>query len=100
MFIILYRWHIKPDFEQQFIESWSERTAYLRERYGSLGSRLHRGSDGIWYGYAQWKSADQRNQAVQNEADKTSEATVKMREAIEKSLPEIELETAADYLIT
>ena len=99
MFIVLYRWRVKPDFERQFVESWSEITAYLRERYDSLGSRLHRGSDGIWYGYAQWKSAEQREQAFQNEADKSSEAGAKMREAIEESFPEIELETAADFLI-
>ena len=35
-------------------------TEALRVTGGSLGSRLHRGSDGIWYGYAQWPSEETR----------------------------------------
>jgi hypothetical protein len=64
MFIALYRWKIKPELEQQFIESWSEITAFYRENAGSLGSRLHHGSDGLWYGYAQWPSAEKREAAL------------------------------------
>lgn len=98
MFIVLYRWRVKPRLEQQFVAAWSERTAYLREKYDSLGSRLHRGGDGIWYSYAQWKSAEQREQALRAEAGKLSAASEKMRAAIEETFSEIELETAADYL--
>jgi heme-degrading monooxygenase HmoA len=99
MFVALYRWRIKPNLERQFIEAWSERTAYLREKYDSLGSRLHRGNDGIFYAYAQWKSAEQRRQAFQAESENISEAAEKMRDAIEESFPETELEIAADFLI-
>lgn len=98
MFIVLYRWRIKQNLEAQFVKAWSERTAYLRDRYDSLGSRLHCGSDGIWYSYAQWKSAEQRNLAFELEADKSSEANEKMRETIEEKFPEIELQMVADYL--
>ncbi|MBA4183320.1 MAG: antibiotic biosynthesis monooxygenase [Acidobacteria bacterium] len=100
MFNVLYRWRIKPNLEQQFVENWSARTAYLREKYDSLGSRLHRGSDGIWYGYAQWKSAEQREQVFNAESNTVSETSQKMREAIEESLPEIQLEITSDYLIS
>jgi hypothetical protein len=100
MFVILYRWRIKPNLEQQFVKSWSERTVYLRKKYDSLGSRLHRGRDGIWYSYAQWKSAEQRERAFQAESGADSEAIEKMRESIEESFPEIELETIADYMIS
>lgn len=99
MFIILYRWRIKPNLEQQFVESWSERTDYLREKYDSLGSRLHRGSDGLYYSYAQWKSSAQCEQAFQGESNKISKSSEKMREAIEENFPEIELETVSDYLM-
>ncbi len=99
MFVVLYRWRIRPNLEQQFVENWSVRTAYLREKYDSLGSRLHRGSDGIWYGYAQWKSAEQREQVFNAESNTGSETSQKMREAIEESLPEIQLEITSDYLI-
>jgi len=98
MFVVLYRWRIRVNLEQQFVENWSARTAYLREKYDSLGSRLHRGSDGIWYSYAQWKTAEQREQAFDAESSKVSETSQKMREAIEENFPEIQLEITSDYL--
>ncbi|CAN5709745.1 hypothetical protein BH24ACI2_BH24ACI2_08370 [soil metagenome] len=99
MFIVLYRWRVNSNLEQQFIENWLARTTYFLEKYDSLGSRLHRGSDGIWYSYAQWKSAEQREEAFESELNKISEARQKMQEAIEESLPEIQLETVSDFLI-
>ncbi|MDQ3748369.1 MAG: antibiotic biosynthesis monooxygenase [Acidobacteriota bacterium] len=99
MFVVLYRWRVRPNLEQQFVENWSARTAYLREKYDSLGSRLHRGSDGIWYSYAQWKSAEQREQAFNAESNTVSKTSQKFQEAIEESFPEIQLEVISDYLI-
>jgi hypothetical protein len=98
MLVFLYRWRIKPEKEAQFIESWSEITAYYRENFDSLGSRLHRGDDGIFYGYAQWKSDGQRENAFANSPK--SEARAKLREAIEESLPEVRLEILSDYLVS
>ncbi len=99
MFVVLYRWRIDPNLERQFVESWSLRTAYLQQKYDSLGSRLHRGSDGIWYSYAQWKSAEHRIQAFTSESNNISESSKNFRQAIRETLPEIELEIASDYLI-
>jgi Antibiotic biosynthesis monooxygenase len=99
MFIVLYRWRVKPEFETQFVESWSEITDYLREKHDSLGSRLHRGNDGVWYGYAQWKSVEQRERAFASESEVVSEASRKMREAIAESFPEIILDVMSDYLV-
>ncbi len=99
MFVVLYRWRIRPNLEQQFVENWSARTAYLREKYDSLGSRLHRGNDWIRYSYAQWKSAEQREQAFAAESNTGSETSQKMREAIEENFPEIQLEVISDYLM-
>jgi heme-degrading monooxygenase HmoA len=97
MFVILYRWRIKPDKEKQFIDAWSEITAYYRENFDSLGSRLHRGADGIFYAYAQWKSAEQRENAFAGKSK--SEAGDRMREAIEEIFPEVRLEILSDYLV-
>ena len=52
-FVVLYRWRIKPGAEARFATAWAEATRSLLAR-GSLGSRLHAGDDGCWYGYAQW----------------------------------------------
>jgi heme-degrading monooxygenase HmoA len=97
MFIILYRWRIKPEKESQFIEAWSEITAYYREKFDSLGSRLHRGDDGIFYAYAQWRSEADRENAFANSPK--SEAGKRMREAIEEGFEPVILEKLSDYLI-
>jgi heme-degrading monooxygenase HmoA len=97
MFLVLYRWRLKPEKEKQFVEAWSEVTGFIRTEYDSLGSRLHRGSDGLFYGYAQWKSAEQRKRAFASMP--ALEGRRKMQEAIEESLPEIILENVSDYLI-
>jgi len=97
MLVFLYRWRINPEKEAQFIEAWSEITAYYRENFDSQGSRLHRGDDGIFYAYAQWESAEQRENAFRNSPK--SEAGERMREAIEESFGEVRLEILADYLV-
>ena len=97
MYIYLYRWRINHGKEARFIEGWSEITAFYRENFDSLGSRLHRGDDGIFYGYAQWRFSEDRENAFANSPK--SEASAKMREAIEESFPEVRLEILADYLI-
>ncbi len=97
MLIFLYRWRIKPEKEAQFIEAWSEITAYYRENFDSLGSRLHRGDDGLFYAYAQWKFAEQREGAFAN--THKPEARKKILEAIEESFPEVRLEILSDYLV-
>lgn len=98
MIAILYSWRIKPEKEPQFIESWSQITEFLRQHRGSLGSRLHRGNDGLFYGYAQWKSDEERQNAFQN-SDQINDAVEKMRDSIIEKFPEIMLEPIADFLI-
>ena len=98
MLTALYRWKIKPGFEQQFIDCWSQVTLCLREEHGSLGSRLHRGNDGLYYGYAMWPSLEQRNMAFEKGVEHP--ARPRMAEAIEESFPEILLEVVADHLRT
>ena len=69
----------------------------LLQHRGSLGSRLHRGPDDVWYGYAQWPSAEARATAFADPI--ASGARERMREAIEESLPDIELDPVSDYLV-
>jgi heme-degrading monooxygenase HmoA len=99
MIAILYSWRIKPDKEEQFIESWLQITEFLHNNSGSLGSRLHRGNDNLFYGYAQWKSDEERQNAFQNSAQ-ISDAIEKMRDSIEETMPEIMLQPIADFLVS
>lgn len=97
-FIVLYRWRLHAGAEDAFVQGWSRITELLRSR-GSLGSRLRRGSDGLWYGYAQWPSAQVRRDVFAlGPLDEA--ASARMKSAIAESLPEITLDARADYLAT
>jgi hypothetical protein len=95
--VVLYRWRLHAGQETSFIDAWSRITVLLRSRCGSLGSRLHRGSDGLWYGYAQWPSEAARQIAFAQSIDPA--ASAQMRSAIAESLPEVLLEPVADFLL-
>ena len=97
-FAVLYRWRVHPEREQAFVAAWTRISElYLSER-GSLGSRLHRGSDGLWYSYAQWPSAEAREKAfAAGTAD--PQALEQLRSAIIEFLPEVTLESVSDLLL-
>jgi heme-degrading monooxygenase HmoA len=95
-FVVLYRWRLHPDKEHSFVEAWSAVTRHLLKARGSLGSRLHRGPDHIWYAYAQWESADARQRAFEEPVDAVSRA--QMSSAIAETYPELVLECVADLL--
>jgi hypothetical protein len=94
--VVLYRWRLRPASEDSFVRAWSRVTALLLTR-GSLGSRLHKGSDDLWYGYAQWPDDETRLAAFATPND--PEASQQMRDAILERLPEISLACVADYLV-
>jgi quinol monooxygenase YgiN len=98
MIIYFYRWKVKSDKEEQFQKAWSYVTQELREKSGSLGSRLHLGDDGIWYGYAQWPSAEQRAKTKLTHEEMVN-ARAQMKDAILEEFPEIVLRPTNDYLI-
>lgn len=54
MFVAAYRWSVHPGKEAQFRAAWRRGTELIRERYGSLGSRLHRDEEGRFVGIAEW----------------------------------------------
>ena len=97
-FVVLYRWTLRPGQEQAFVAAWSRVTKSLLGR-GSLGSRLHRGPDGVWYGYAQWPSEDARAKAFET-ADPDDDAWDRMQASVAGSLPEVRLWPVADFLVT
>lgn len=66
-------------------------------RRGSLGSRLHRGNDGVWYGYAQWPDAATRSRAFTDPSDHL-EASAAMESTIDEHFPEVILDVVADFL--
>jgi hypothetical protein len=94
---VLYRWRLHRHLEGSFIEAWSGLSKSLKAR-GSLGSRLHRGSDGLWYSYAQWPSDEARSHAFASGSPDDSALALQMRQAVVEALPEIRLECVVDWM--
>jgi hypothetical protein len=97
----LYRWRLHEGAEESFVAAWSQVSDLLLSTRGSLGSRLHRGPEGLWYSYAQWPSAAARDESFAREpVDPVDpEASRQMRAAITESLPEIILESVSDFMV-
>lgn len=96
-FCAIYRWRLHPGSEDTFVRAWSRVTQLLLEERGSLGSRLHRGPDNIWYSYTQWPSAEAKAEWLARPSV-DPEAWRQLREAIAESLPELILEPVSDHL--
>ena len=97
-FVVLYRWRLHPGTEDSFISAWSRVSELMLTERGSLGSRLHRGSDGLWYSYAQWPSSQARDNAFALGSADTN-ASGQMARAVVERLPDIVLEPVADYIL-
>ncbi|MEX1024689.1 MAG: antibiotic biosynthesis monooxygenase [Planctomycetota bacterium] len=98
-FAVLYRWRIVPGREDDFRVAWERLTHQIRERRGGLGSRLHRGKDGIWWAYAQWPS-EERWRAAQALETVDSKSSSRMGEAILERFDPVPLIPVADLLVT
>lgn len=96
-FTVLYRWRLHDGQDQSFVAAWSRVTQLLKRDRGALGSRLHRGSDGIWYAYAQWPTAEARETAFAL-GPVDAQASAAMQSAVAESLPEVALEVVEDHL--
>lgn len=98
MFIVLYRWRVDPQMESKFVEHWDTITRHYIENHNGLGSRLHRGSDGVFYAYAQWPDAESRELAVLDVGMEL--ARLHMKDAVTEIFPEVHLEMVADRLLS
>lgn len=96
-FCAIYRWRLHPGSEAAFVAIWSTITHKLLTECGSLGSRLHRGPDDIWYSYTQWPSATAKAEGLALPAV-APEAWQQLRACIAESLPELILEPVSDFL--
>lgn len=99
MFAVIYRWRMVAAKEDDFLRSWELLTGELLANGGSLGSRLHRASDGTWVPYAQWPSHEAWERAAVVGAEAQA-ALVSMAAAVEERIAPILLEPVADYLVT
>lgn len=98
MITVLFRWDIKPQHEQAFKEGWSEIIHRNIEKYGALGSRLHKSENNQWISYSQWIS-EEHFQNAQNCQDKHEQARMKMVTAIQCAYPPIVMVPVLDHLL-
>lgn len=97
-FCVIYRARVHPDKEAKYVAAWSTLTSLIRSQRGGLGSRLHKGADGIWYAYAQWESAQARSDAFALPSVHPG-AQADMMDCIIEFLPEIPLDPIKDQLV-
>jgi len=93
---ILYRWRLKQGGEDSFREGWRRLTRAFKER-GSLGSRLHRATDGTWVAYARWPDLATRDVAMARMPDE--EAVRLMEESVEATEPVLVMQIVDDLLV-
>jgi heme-degrading monooxygenase HmoA len=91
MICVLIEFIVKPGQEDDFVEAWSELTRYIREHFGSRGSRLHDAGDGRYIGYAQWPDADTHATAG-DDSEAYRRLQQRMRATLEEGEPRL-LET-------
>lgn len=84
--------------EEDFIATWTRISELLYTQHGSLGSRLHRGADGIWYSYAQWPNAEARVRAFAA-PPVDPQASALQKACVAEYFPEIVLEPVSDLLV-
>jgi len=96
--VALYRWRLHADHEAAFVAAWTRVTIALRQR-GSFGSRLHRGDDGLYYGYAQWPDDATRLAAFAVDDPSLAADQATMQAAIAERFPPTLLTPVADLLV-
>ena len=96
-FVVLYRWRLHPGKEEVFVQAWSNISEVFLHHHDSLGSRLHKGPDNIWYSYAQWPSEAARSTAFALPS-RDPKSMQEMRSSVLEWLPELILESVADCM--
>jgi quinol monooxygenase YgiN len=84
MFVVVYRWKLKEGMDERFREGWRRATDAIIEKYGALGSRLHKAEDGSWLAYAQWPDKE-RWEAMRQGPAADAHGFAMMKESIDES---------------
>jgi len=99
MFVGLYSWKVKEGMEKKFVEDWKYLTDIIYRCHGSLGARLHKGHDGIYYAYAAWPSREASDEFWQNYLLNEEVKQKKLWQGcVEKIFPDLTMECISDLL--
>ena len=95
MFLVIYRWRLRPGFEEQFARAWATITDLAINHCGSGGSCLSRDADGTWAAVARWESSEARARCFERNLV-SAELKQRMEQAIAEALPPLELTVIDD----
>ncbi len=99
MFVVVYRWRLKPGFEASHRAGWRAVTEAIRRAHATGGSRLHRDADGAYIAYAVWpdEASWERARAAPSPASEAERAL--MREGIDGAVEVLHRLTVLDDLL-
>lgn len=83
VFAVIYRGHLKPDTEAEYIKCWKLIASYFVAERGALGSTLHKTDDGMWVAYSKWPDRATRDASWPMGDEK---ASVELPEYIRKAI--------------
>lgn len=97
MFVVIYRWKLRPGADEEFRDAWRRATEAIYQHRSSLGSRLLKADDGTYYAMAQWPTQESWEKRSEP-SDADPEASQTMRQLIEMSYPPVRLTLMDDLL--
>ena len=94
MFSVIYTFRVKEGRDKDFIVGWRGLTKLIYEYEGSLGSRLHKKSEGEYVAYAQWPSKE----VWKNAGGKLPEIAAESRDLMKYSCEDIQTAYELDVI--
>jgi quinol monooxygenase YgiN len=99
MFAVIYKFKIHPEKEDDFVQSWSDLTEFIKTHEGGLGSRLHKSDPLNFYAYAQWQTKETWEKSGDKLTQEALDTKKIMRQCCEDISTEISMEMVKDLLI-
>lgn len=110
-FAVIYQWRVKAGMGAEFRAAWEDLTAWMEQRYGALGARLHRTDNGNFVAYTQWpdhraweksctlqeEGAEQQQSAA--EPDEGDAISQRLLATVEEAWSPMFLSTISDRLV-
>ena len=98
MFIVIYSFTTKPGQAKSFESAWEELTRLIYMHEGSLGSRLHKKSEGQYIAYAQWPDRETWDSSRMKLPDSAAEVRKRMKDSCSSIETLHELEVVNDLI--
>ena len=108
-FAVIYQWRVKTGMGAQFRSAWEDLTAWMQEKHGALGARLHRSEHGTVVAYTQWPDQQtwEKSCTLQEEGapeqnagpDEGDSISQRLLEAVEEAWSPMFLSTVSDRLV-